>query len=198
MMRKLSIGILAGVLLFVLALVGFLLTRGRPVPSDPRDLPPTKADFRVKEVHLQEEGSDKVLWKLDADQAEVFEREGKTLLRGVTITIQEPDRTWNVTGEEGDLVQATKDVSIRKNVVLVSSDGIRLETDSLRWHAKDKRVWTDSPVTLYRSGAVIRGQGLEARLAEERTSVKGRVRVTFTQTRSEPPSPPVADRSHAR
>ncbi len=197
-MQKLSLGILAGVLLFVLTLVGFLVARGRSVPNDPVYLPPTKADFRVKEVHLQEAGRNNVLWKLDADQAEVFKREGKTVLRSVAITVQEPDRTWYVTGEEGDLIEATKDVVIRKNVVLLSSDGIRLETDSLRWHAKDKRVWTDSPVTLYRRGAVITGQGLEARLAEERTAVKGRVRATFTRMRPGLPPASVAARGHVR
>ena len=75
---------------------------------------------------------------------------------------------------------------IRKNVVLVSTDGIRLETDTLRWQAKEKRVWTDSPVVLYRKGVIVRGQGLESRVAEERTAVKGRVSATFTRARSGP------------
>ncbi len=197
-MQKLSLGILAGVVLFVLTLVGFLIARGRSIPNDAGYLPPTKADFRVKEVHLQEAGSDNVLWKLDADQALVFKREGKTVLRSVAITVQEPDRTWYVTGQEGELLETTKDIVIRKNVVLLSSDGIRVETDSLRWHAKDKRVWTDSPVTLYRRGAVIRGQGLEARLAEERTAVKGRLRATFTRVRADLPPAPVAARDQVR
>ena len=197
-MKKLSFSILVCVALFVLILAGVLITRGRTVQNDPTDFPLTKADLRIKEIHLQEEGSENVLWKLNADQAEVFEREGKTVLRGVTITIQEPDRTWTVTGEEGDLLDATKDVTIRKNVVLVSSDGTRLETDYLHWQAKEKKVWTDAPVTLSRKGAVITGQGLETRLAEERTAVKGRVRATFTQSRSGPLPSPVAELSEAR
>ena len=160
-----------------------LTVRGRNVRTDPVDLPPSKADYRIKEVHLQEK-SEKVLWTLTADQAEIFEREGRTALRRITVVIQQPDRTWTVTGEEGDLADATKDVTIRKNVVVVSSDGTRLETDHLRWQAKEKRVWTDAPVILYRNGAVVSGQGLESRLAEEWTTVKGRVRATFTRARS--------------
>ncbi len=182
-MQKLSVAILLTVVLFVLILTGVVVRRGRSVQPDPINLPSPKADYRIKEVHLYEEGTGNVRWKLDADQAEIFERDGKTVLRRVSIMIQEPDRTWNVTGEEGDLAEPTRDVTIRKNVVLVSSDGIRLETDFLRWQAKERRVWTDAPVTLYRKGAVVTGQGLEARLAEERTSVKGRVRATFTGAR---------------
>lgn len=188
-MHKLSSGILVIVALFVLAVAGMLIARGRDVQTAPDDLPPSKADYRIKEVHLQEK-SEKVVWKLDADQAEIFEREGRTVLRRITVAIQQPDRTWTVTGEEGELVDATKDVTIRKNVVLVSSDGITLKTDHLRWQAKEKRMWTDAPVTLYRNGAVVTGQGLESQLAEERTTVKGRVRAIFTRARSDSlPSP---------
>ena len=186
MLQKLSTVLLAGVGLFVLLIAGVLVLRGRIVPSDPSDRPLTNADFRIKEVHLQEEASGNVRWKLDADEAEVFERDGRTRLRRVTVTIEEPGRTWSVTGDEGDLLEGNKDVMLRKNVVLISSDGIRLETDSLRWQAKEKRVWTDDPVILYRQSVIVRGQGLESRLADERTAVKGRVRATFTRARSGP------------
>jgi len=193
-MNKVSLAISVVVGLFVLAVVGMVVFRGRSVQRELAELPQSKADYRIKEIHLKEMGTENVLWTLDADQAEVFEQEGKTVLRRVRITIQGPDRTWTVTGDEGDLTDATKDVAIRKSVVLVSSDGTRLETDHLRWRAKEKRVWTDAPVTLYRKGAVVTGQGLEARLGEERTTVKGHVRATFTRARSAP----LAARSEAR
>lgn len=198
-MQKLSLAILGFVGLFVVAIVVILVVRGRSVQlqRDPSNLAPTRADLRVREVHLQEEGKDNVLWTLDADQAEVYEREGRTLLRGVTVTIQEPARTWNVTGEEGELVDANKDVVIRKNVVLISSDGIRLETEWLRWRSRDKRVWTDAPVTIHQKGAIIRGNGLENLMAEERTAVKGRVHATFTRARPASASP-ATGRSPAR
>lgn len=197
-MNKLSLAISVVVGLFLLVLVGVLVIRSRGVQRAPADLSPSRADYRIKEIHLREMGTENVLWTLDADQAEVFEQQGKTVLRRVTVTIQEPERTWTVTGEEGDLVDATKDVAIRKNVVLVSSDGTRLETDHLRWRAKEKRVWTDAPVTLYRKGAVVTGRGLETRLAEERTTVKGQVRATFTRARTAPVPSPLAGRSEAR
>lgn len=177
--RRLSAGILAGVALFALVVVGLLIIKGR-LARDPGDLPPTKADYRIKEVRLQEQGSGKVQWKLVADQAEVFEREGKTRMRKVAITIEEPDRTWTVTGDEGDLLDATKDVEIRKNVVLVASDGFRLETDTLRWQAKERRVWTSDPVTIFREGAMVKGQGLDVWMSDERTRVRGRLRATFS------------------
>lgn len=178
--RRLSVTILAVVVLFTLGVVTLLVVKGRP-PREPADFAPTKADFRIKEIRLQEQGSGKTQWRLVADQAEVFEREGKTLMRKVTITIQEPDRTWTVTGDEGDLWEGTNDVELRRNVVLRASDGLRLETDRLRWHAKERRVWTRDPVTIRRQGAVVRGQGLDAWLSDERTRVQGPLRATFSK-----------------
>lgn len=177
--QRISGLVLAGVALFALIVVGVLVVKGRLAPK-PEDLLPTKADYRIKEVRLQEMGSGNAHWRLVADQAEVFEREGKTLLRRVKITIEEPDRTWTVTGDEGDLTDATKDVEIRKNVVLVGSDGLRLETETLRWQAKERRVWTTDPVTIFRDGAIVKGRGLDAWMADERTQVKGRLRATFS------------------
>jgi LPS export ABC transporter protein LptC len=70
-------------------------------------------------------------------------------------------------------------VQLRGNVVLVSSDGLRLETDRLNWDADEQRAWTQGPVVIYRSGAVVHGTGFESRVAEEVTNIKGRVRATF-------------------
>jgi len=49
----------------------------------------------------------------------------------VTIRINEPTREWTVKSDEGDLLRDSKDVELRGNVVVVSSDGLRLETTRL-------------------------------------------------------------------
>jgi LPS export ABC transporter protein LptC len=74
-------------------------------------------------------------------------------------------------------------------VVLVSSDGLRLETERLRWDAEAQRAWTNEPVIIYRGGTVVRGTGFESRVAEEATSIRGRVRATFKRGA---PADPVA------
>jgi LPS export ABC transporter protein LptC len=185
-MHRLSLVLLVLVAAFVAGLAGFLVARGRAVRHEPPE--PSAADYRIKEVHIQEETGGNVRWKLDAAQAEVFERLGKTSMQKVTVTIREPDRTWTLTGDEGELLEASKDITLRKNVVLVSSDGLRLETETLRWDAKARRVWTDDPVMLVRDNVVLKGNGLEAWMAEERTRVKGRLRVTIHKERSAPVS----------
>lgn len=171
---------MACVVLFVLLVVGVLIARGRSGSHGWSEAPATPADYRIKEVHLSEDLRNGVRWQLEADSAEMYEGLGKTSMRKITITITQPERIWTLTGDEGDLVQATRDVELRGNVVVIASDGLRLETTRLSWVAQEQRAWTDDAVTIYRPGAVVRGRGLVARVADQSTVVKGRLRATFT------------------
>src|SRR5258708_38938394 len=74
------------------------------------------------------------------------------------------------------MIQETKNVELRGNVVLISSDGLRLETDRPRWDAEAQRAWTEDPVVIYRAGAVVHGTGSESKVAEEISSIKVRAR----------------------
>src|SRR5215813_11204955 len=175
-MRKIPIAILTCVVLFLIVVVGVLVGRSR----GPRALPPepvkTTADYRIKEVHLQEEGRGSTRWQLDAEYGEIFEGQGQTVMKKVVVRVDEPARVWTVSADEGSMVQETKDVELRGHVVLVTSDGLRLETERLAWTAKEQRAWTDQPVTIFREGIVVRGQGFETRVNEQSTTIKGRVR----------------------
>jgi LPS export ABC transporter protein LptC len=177
--QRISRIIFVSVTLFVVVIVGVLVLRGRGAQSLPAEPVDTKADYRIKEVNLQEEMKDGVRWQLQADQAESFQQAGKTILRKVRIEIHEPDRSWTVTGDEGEMVEASKDVELKGHVILISSDGMRLETTRLRWDADTKRAWTDEPVTVYQRGAVVKGQGLDARVGDRNTQIRGRIRATF-------------------
>src|SRR6266566_4212609 len=184
-MRKAPFIILTLVVVFLSVVVGVLVHRAgvpRALPTEPAA---SNADYRLKQVHLQEQGRDGSRWQLDAEYSETFEEQNKTTMKKVTVKVDQPSkgdqasRSWTVTGDEGDLNQETKDVELRGNVVLISSDGLRLETERLRWDADAQRAWTAEPVTIYRPGTVVRGTGFESRVAEDATSIKGRVRATF-------------------
>lgn len=177
-MKNLSRGILVAVALFVLLLAGTLFARSRTVIEERFHPEPTRADLSIKEVDLEEEGRG-VRWRLRADLAQIFEHEGRTTLRNLAVTLEEPERTWTVVGDEGELFSESKNVEIRRNVVVTSSDGLRLDTSVLRWDAPRQRLWTDAPVTLSRGASVVTGSGLEVKMEDEATTVSGRVRATF-------------------
>jgi LPS export ABC transporter protein LptC len=159
-MRKLPIAILACVVVFLAVVVGVLLTRSRGPRTMTPEAAQTKADYRIKEVHLQEEGRGSTRWQLDAEYGEIFEDQGRTTMKKVVVRVEEPARVWTVSADEGDMLRDSKDVELRGNVILETSDGLRLETSRLAWTAKDQRAWTDRPVTIYRSGITVKGAGL--------------------------------------
>lgn len=176
-MQRLATRILIVVALFVLAVAGMLVARTRAVRVESVGANPSKADLSIKEVQVEEDSAG-VRWQLKADQALVFEAEGRTSLRRIDLRVHERDRSWVVVGEEGDLDRA-KNVEIRRNVVLTSDDGLRLETTVLRWHGAERRLWTDAPVRIVRGGAVIEGNTLDVKMADEATTITGRVRAVF-------------------
>jgi LPS export ABC transporter protein LptC len=178
-MRNLARGILAIVVLFVVLVAVTLIARSRTSRMEAVDASPAStADLRIKEVDLEEETRG-VRWRLKAEQALMYEKEGRTNLRNLAVQVFQKDRSWTIVGQEGDLHQHTKNVEVRGGVVLTSSDGMRLETTVMRWDAVHKRMWTDAPVTLSRDGSVVKGTGLHVLMDEETTTIHGRVRATF-------------------
>jgi LPS export ABC transporter protein LptC len=176
-MHRLALAIIGVVVVFTSVVAATVIANRRATPEE---TPPraSSADLTVKEASIREE-SGKVRWHLIAKQAMVFEREGRTRLREVTVEVEEPERTWVIRGAEGELFHGRNDLELRGNVVLTSSDGLRLDTTVLRWSNTDKRVWTEAPVTITHPSGVITGSALEVRVGEETTTVSGRVKATF-------------------
>lgn len=183
-MERIAAGISLGVILFVTVVVGVLIVKGHRAAAPRDEALSSVAEQHLKEVHLKEDArSGGYRWSLDAERAESLPDGGKTFLWKVTIGVEEPDRSWKVTGDEGDLSRDTKDVELRGNVVLTTSEGLRVETSVLRWNNAEGKAWTDQPVTIYRATGVVKGHGLEARPSEEFTFVRGRVKATFGLTK---------------
>jgi len=180
-MHRLSRAILAVVVVFVLLVAATLFAKSRTMPADSADPAPSNADLHIKEVKIEED-SGTIRWQLRAEQALVFEGEGRTHLRKIVVDVHQPDRSWNIVGEEGDLYQPAQDVEIRRNVVLTSSDGLRLETSVLRWQGGEKRLWTDVPVKMSRPGTLVLGSALDVRMEDDKATVAGPVQATFVAT----------------
>ena len=88
-MRRISFGILVAVAVFMVLVTGTLVMKSRAIRMEPAEPVTSKADYRIKDVQLEEE-SGNVRWKLVADQSEVFEAEGRTGLRRPVVDIQQP------------------------------------------------------------------------------------------------------------
>jgi LPS export ABC transporter protein LptC len=165
---------------FVVAVAAVLVVKSRTARVESHEPSPTGADLQIKHVDLEEEAKG-VRWRLKAEQALLFEQAGQTHLRKLVANIQQRGRAWTIVGEEGELDRKTNNVEVRHNVVVTSDDGLTLETSVLRWVSTDKRLWTDAAVTLTRHGSVVKGSGLDVRMADEATTIMGPVRATFVR-----------------
>jgi len=181
-MPNLARAILVIVAVFVVAVGITLVVRKRTAGVESLGPALSSADLRVKDVDL-EEVTNGVRWRLRAEQALMYDQEGRTNLRNLTVRVFQKDRSWIILGDEGDLDQKTKNVEVRKNVVITSSDGLRMDTSVIHWDADAQRLWTDEPVTLSRDGSVIQGTAFDMTTDDENATVAGRVRATFTRSR---------------
>ena len=181
-MPNLARAILVIVAVFVVAVRITLVVRKRTAGVESLGPALSSADLRIKDVDL-EEVTNGVRWLLRAEQALMYDQEGRTNLRNLTVRVFQKDRSWTILGDEGDLDQKTKNVEVRKNVVITSSDGLRMDTSVIHWDADAQRLWTDEPVTLSRDGSVIQGTAFDMTTDDENATVAGRVRATFTRSR---------------
>jgi LPS export ABC transporter protein LptC len=180
-MRRLSTLFLVCFLAVLAGLSGVVawkvMGRRAAVPVRP---PPQQAEYQIKEVHINETLDGNLRWSLNADQAEVYDQRGITVMRKVVIQVFSRDGTWTVTSDEGTLQNAKRDVTLSGNVVIRSSDGLEMRTPSLNWQNEGRTLNTDDPVKIQRDGTTITGQGLAVRMQEETAALGRNVRVVIT------------------
>lgn len=178
-MRRLSTVFLAAFVVLALGLGGVVTWKVRarraPVPAPPAQ----QADYRVNEVHISETLEGNLRWTLDADHAEVFDKEQRTIMRKVSIHVFSKDVEWTVTADQGVLDNEKRDVSLAGNVLVTSNDGLRLTTNELAWRNTERNLSTDDVVEIKREGTTIVGRGLDVRMNEQHAVLGKRVRVVI-------------------
>lgn len=152
--------------------------RGRRAPPPPQ--PQQQADYRINEIHISETLEGNLRWTLDADRAEVFDKEHRTVMQNVTVHVFSQDVVWTVTGDEGVLDNTTRDVVLTGNVVVTTNDGLRMTTPTLRWVNETRNLTTEEPVEITRAGTTIRGRGLDVKMREQQAVLAREVRVVIT------------------
>src|SRR5438034_6896104 len=100
--RRLAGLILGVVAVFAVVVAATLVAKSRTARVEATGGATSSADLRIKEVEL-EEVSGGVRWRLRAEQALVFEPEGRTALKKIAVDVFERERSWTMVGEEGDL-----------------------------------------------------------------------------------------------
>ncbi len=149
--------------------------RRAPAPAPPAQ----DADYRIREIHINETLEGNLRWTLDADQAEVFDKDQRTVMRKVVVTVYSTDAVWTVTADTGTLDNEKRDVSVQGNVVVTSNDGLQITTPELFWRNKERHLYTDQSVEIKRPGTTITARGLNVRMQEQEAVLEQKVRVVI-------------------
>ena len=146
-------------------------------------------EVKITGFHLVESKDGAKLWEVWGDVAELFEKEGVARVmkvsRQVTVTLYSEEGKLTSRSDKATLNMRTKDVRLEGNVTATSETGSHLQTDSLDWSAKERRLFTRSPVTLVKGGLLSRGVGMEAETDLERARLLSRVRSQVLRTSAE-------------
>lgn len=100
---------------------------------------------------------------LKADSVAIY-RQGK-VKKGKKIQVdfydQEGQRVSTLTAISGTYDSKAEEIEAQGDVVVVSDDGVRLETDVLRWRKKTNRIFTNAFVKIIRGNNSVSGYGLD-------------------------------------
>lgn len=170
-----------GWIVAVSVVVAFALDpAGGASPAFGEKKPSPTADVRITGFHLVETKDGKTLWELWGDQGEIFEKADTArvvkISNPVTVTLYSEYGKLTTRSNRATVNMRTKDIRLEGNVTAISDQGNSLQTQSLDWSAKNRRIFTRLPVTLSKGGLVSSGVGMEAETDLERATFLSRVR----------------------
>lgn len=145
-------------ILFVAILVAGCGTGDTGDPAPRQEGAPSQI---VEGLVLRETESGRLAWKLEARRA--LRYEGRpTELEEMQIRFygQGDSVRSTLTAQGGTVDEETRELLARGNVVVVTSDGMRLESPELRWDPGIKKITTETEVKITDRDNVLYGQGI--------------------------------------
>jgi len=146
-----------------------------PVVATPRgaNLPSQE----VTDFEMKESDTGKPEWILVSKYAATYPG-GLIVARNVVIDFydREGEKYSRLTAREGTVQQPSNDMEARGQVVVTTTEGVRIETESLRFLNRQRKIVSDERVRLERNGDVVTGIGFESDPSLEHFTIKREVR----------------------
>lgn len=102
--------------------------------------------------------------EIEADRILQFDAIDSTMAYGLDIDFLDSAGmiTSNLVGDSGIIRERTGRLEVFGNVVVITSDSAKLETEHLTWNPVANQIQTDAYVEVTRDGDLVTGWGLEA------------------------------------
>ena len=155
----------AGTCVIVSALLALGLDGCRAKPtSTPSGAEVRIPDQEARDFALTESSEGKKSWTLRASYAAMYN--DRNLVDAQTVRIEffnDKGETYStLTADQGLVHQQTNDLEARGHVHIVTTTGVTLETDSLRWLNTTGKIVSDAFVRVTRKHDVVTGWGFES------------------------------------
>lgn len=141
--------------LFAILMVEILIVAPREIGMSSRTDSPLLSQSETSEpnsqvmrgIHMVESKGERREWELNSDHAFTKESGGRWKLENVRIRFfAEAEVFYDVTGKEGEVNVQTKDVEIRGDVKMISSNGYTFRAPKLNYKADGRQILTKDPV----------------------------------------------------
>jgi len=135
-------------------------------------------------IYLYDRG--RVTTEIVAEKVVKFESLDSTMAYALDIDIYDSTgaATANIVGDSGIIREGTGNLSIYGNVVVITTDSFKLETEYLYWDSEVDSIKTDVFVRLTKGEDVITGWGLQADQRLHSTKILSRVSGTITNPKN--------------
>lgn len=141
--------------------------------------PAPESDQQINEFSLAGYGErGKKTWDLSAHSADIFDNLVK--LKGITGNLYGPEENISLSAKKGDFDKVKSLVRLKDDVVITSSGGAKLTTESLDWDRKNHIVSTDEFVRIQRDSMVTTGRGARGNTDLKRVDLARDVKVEIT------------------
>jgi LPS export ABC transporter protein LptC len=182
-LSKLIILISMGVVISIVG--GYLLLGGHGgeeeiIPEVKKDAN-TGADLTLEDIHYVETKGKKKEWELKAKSGQHFREADYTTLEDLAVTFYgEEGRIITLKGNKGSMKEK-KEIKVWGDVVITSSDGYRVTTNSLLYEKERQQITTEDPVTLDGKGVQVKGVGLVVDLKTKKISILRKVQTVINR-----------------
>lgn len=145
-----------------------------PRPTSGPELPSQE----VRDFTLEESDTGAPEWILTSRYAATYDKRGVIVARGVAIDFFDSKgaKYSHLTATEGEIKRPSNDMEARGNVVVTTTDGVRIQTESLRFLNRERKIVSDAYVRLERNGDVVTGIGFESDPSLEHFAIKREVK----------------------
>ena len=169
-----------GTLILALAVPMSACERSRSIgpTSSNAELP----DQEVSDFVLTETDEGKMQWKMFARNAATFSARNLVVAHGIRVDFydEEGKKSSELTAQEGEIHELSRDMVARGNVVLQTTEGTRMSTQKLEFKNRQQKIVSDEFVRVERGGDELTGYGFESdpnlRHFEFKRQVQARVR----------------------